>query len=242
MSQAQRARSDGGFSLVELLMAIAIMGIAFVAILGALGTSVRSSEVHRTSADGNAALTSAAETVKAATFTPCATAVSTYRDFLRANTPLPGGWVTDDLDVQGVTCPSATVQMVTVTVTGPGTDIAKTLTVAKAQRPSTLPDPVTTTTTAPGPPPASSCKLSQARAFRFGSTVLVLVIANPNQPTCTFPITARMSESPSGIALLRLGWVWLNLVPAGTQCNDGVCSVVLVDGAGLTIKTIPVAL
>jgi hypothetical protein len=221
-------------------MAIAIIGIAFVGILGALGTSVRSSEVHRTSADANAALTSAAETAKAAAFTPCPAAVSAYRDFLRANTPLPGGWTTDALDVQQVTCPSSTVQMVTVTVTGPGTDVAKTLTVAKAQRPSTLPDPTTTTTTTPGPPPASSCKLSQARAFRFGSTVLVVVIANPNQPTCTFPITARMSESAGGTPLLRLGWVWLNLLPAGTQCNDGVCSVVLVDGAGLTIKTVTV--
>jgi prepilin-type N-terminal cleavage/methylation domain-containing protein len=237
MTDRSTRRPDEGFALIEVLMAVAIMSISFVAILSGLGTSVHSSELHRTSADANAALTSAAETVKAAPFTACGSAVATYRDFLRANTPLPGGWSTDDLDVLDVTCPTNTSEMVTVRVLGPGTDVATTLTVAKAERPSTLPIPVTTTTTMPGPPPASACRVSDARGFRFGSLVLVVVIANPNQPSCTWPLRARLSESTGSTTLIRLGWVWLNLVPAGSQCDDGSCSWVLLDGSGLTITT-----
>jgi hypothetical protein len=131
--------------------------------------------------------------------------------------------------------------MVTVSVTGPGTSVARTLTVAKSQRPSTLPTPTTTTTLPPGPPPASNCRLANARALRFGSTVLVIAIASPNQPTCPLPLEVRMSESTGSTPLLRLGWVWLNLIPDDGQCSDGTCSVVIIDGSDLVVRTIPVS-
>lgn len=45
------SRRDAGDSLIEILMAVAIMGIAFAAILGGFATTVRGSDYHRKQAD-----------------------------------------------------------------------------------------------------------------------------------------------------------------------------------------------
>lgn len=66
------APGEEGTTLVELLVAVAILGIAFVAILGGMMTSVTASDVHRKQADGLALLTRNAEAVKAAPYVPCA--------------------------------------------------------------------------------------------------------------------------------------------------------------------------
>lgn len=66
------ARGEEGTTLVELLVAVAILGIAFVAILGGMLTSVTASDVHRRQADGLALLTRQAEAVKAMAYVPCA--------------------------------------------------------------------------------------------------------------------------------------------------------------------------
>jgi prepilin-type N-terminal cleavage/methylation domain-containing protein len=57
-------RSDRGETLIELVVAIAILGIAAVAILGALMLSVRSSVVHRNDATGGAYVRSFAEAIQ----------------------------------------------------------------------------------------------------------------------------------------------------------------------------------
>ncbi|MDQ1465055.1 MAG: hypothetical protein QOC73_1996, partial [Actinomycetota bacterium] len=68
---------DRGESLLELLVAIAIMGIAAVAIFGALLTSVKVSDYHRKQTSAGADVHNLAEklTQYAATgYAPCATA------------------------------------------------------------------------------------------------------------------------------------------------------------------------
>ncbi len=67
------ARSEEGTTLVEILVAVAILGIAFVAVLGGMLTSVTASDVHRKQADGLALVTRNAETVKALPYASCAT-------------------------------------------------------------------------------------------------------------------------------------------------------------------------
>jgi prepilin-type N-terminal cleavage/methylation domain-containing protein len=56
--------SDGGFSLAEILVTIAIVGITFTAILGGIMTSITASALQRKEATADAVVRSAAELVK----------------------------------------------------------------------------------------------------------------------------------------------------------------------------------
>jgi hypothetical protein len=182
---------------------------------------------------------SAAETVKGADYASCAGAAAAYRDAARVATPLPDGWSASAIDVASVTCPTANLEMVTIEVTSPRSSSPSSITVAKSSRPGSLPDPTTTTTTSPGTP-ASGCVIQHLRALRNGSDVLVLAIASPKQSSCPWPLKARMSESTTDSALLRLGWVFLGSLDPGHQCDDRDCTVVLRDGAGVVVGTVKV--
>lgn len=57
-------RGDAGETLVELIVAVAILGIAAVAILGGLMLSVKSSDLHRKQATGGAYVRSFAEAIQ----------------------------------------------------------------------------------------------------------------------------------------------------------------------------------
>jgi prepilin-type N-terminal cleavage/methylation domain-containing protein len=56
--------SDAGFSLVEIMITVAIVGITFTAILGGLMSSITVSALQRKEATADAIARSAAETVK----------------------------------------------------------------------------------------------------------------------------------------------------------------------------------
>ena len=62
---------DSGLSLVELLVAVAIIGVAFVAILGGMTTAVLVSDIHRKQATAGTVLREYAEAVEAAAYQPC---------------------------------------------------------------------------------------------------------------------------------------------------------------------------
>lgn len=66
-------RSEEGTTLVELLVAISILGIAFTAIVGGLFTSAVTSDAIRKQAAAAASLASYAEAVKADPYLACAT-------------------------------------------------------------------------------------------------------------------------------------------------------------------------
>ena len=66
-----------GSSLIEVLLAAAILGIAVVVLIGGLGTAVLSTEQHRGQASAAAYLRAAAEAVRGQSFQPCA-GTSTY--------------------------------------------------------------------------------------------------------------------------------------------------------------------
>lgn len=67
------ARSESGESLAELIVTIAILGLAIVGILGAIGTSLITSDAADKQALVQTALRSYAEGVAAAPYTSCAT-------------------------------------------------------------------------------------------------------------------------------------------------------------------------
>jgi prepilin-type N-terminal cleavage/methylation domain-containing protein len=69
-------RSEDGFSLVELLVTIVIVGVTFSALLGGLITTITVSSLHRKQATADSVARSAAEWIKdsvANPFHPCAT-------------------------------------------------------------------------------------------------------------------------------------------------------------------------
>jgi type II secretory pathway pseudopilin PulG len=67
MSGLSRGRSEAGTTLIELIMAVAIMGVAFVAILGGIGSAIIGADVQRRDATAGLVLSSAAERIVAET-------------------------------------------------------------------------------------------------------------------------------------------------------------------------------
>jgi type II secretory pathway pseudopilin PulG len=75
---ARRDRSsEAGESLVELMITIAIMGVAMVAVLGGIWTSIRVADYHRKTANADVVLRNFAEVLQASSgayqYIPCAT-------------------------------------------------------------------------------------------------------------------------------------------------------------------------
>ena len=76
----QSAGDQDGFSLVEILVTIAIVGVAFAAILTGLATAIRVSDAHRKQSTTDGLVRNAAEVVKDSVRNPyqnCATTYST---------------------------------------------------------------------------------------------------------------------------------------------------------------------
>jgi prepilin-type N-terminal cleavage/methylation domain-containing protein len=72
-SQFAAARGD---TLIELIVAVSILGIAFVALISGMFTTTISSDTHRKQATARAALSSFAEAVKRETYVACASTAS----------------------------------------------------------------------------------------------------------------------------------------------------------------------
>ena len=84
--------TDDGESLVEVLLSLAILGLAMASILGGMATSIFGSSLHRSQSDATAVVKSAAETLKdpASRWESCATP-ATYTPMV-ASVVRPAGW------------------------------------------------------------------------------------------------------------------------------------------------------
>lgn len=71
------AASQAGFTLVELLLTIAILGVGVLVIVGGMMTSIQVSDLGRRQADGQTQLRAYAETVAGAAYANCATSYAT---------------------------------------------------------------------------------------------------------------------------------------------------------------------
>lgn len=85
---------DRGETLIEVVLAIAILGITIVAIMGGMVTTVLGSDIHRKQSVATTVLTGSAEVLKmpATTFEPCAN--ETSAGYLAAVNAVnrPAGW------------------------------------------------------------------------------------------------------------------------------------------------------
>ncbi len=135
----EQRTSDQGETLIELLVAMLVMGIAIVALVGGLGTSVRISEIHRKQALAGAYLRSFAEAVQTAIaksptdYRECATNLQYEAAFritdapYRANVEHVRYW---DGSTFGASCTAATdsgVQLLSLTVRSTDDDAVESL-------------------------------------------------------------------------------------------------------------------
>jgi Tfp pilus assembly protein PilV len=111
---------DRGETLLELLVAVTIMGIAVVAIVAGIGTSILLSDVHRKQATAGWAARDYAEAITHAGFHSCANPAY-YQT--AAGYTAPSGYDATVLSVTnwtgtswGATCAGAVLQQVTVQV------------------------------------------------------------------------------------------------------------------------------
>ena len=123
-------RSERGDTLVEVLMTIAILAVAFVGILAGLATAIRLSGIHRGQANADVVLTSAAESVKKQTYVACPGVVLTSYTPTTGVT-LPSGWSSSNVTVTAVqkwngtsfqaSCPATDqgLELVTITAATP---------------------------------------------------------------------------------------------------------------------------
>ena len=74
---AGRADRDTGFTLVELLLSVAILGISGVAVVGGMMTSIQVSDLGRRQAEGQGEVRAYAEAVAGAAYANCAASYST---------------------------------------------------------------------------------------------------------------------------------------------------------------------
>jgi prepilin-type N-terminal cleavage/methylation domain-containing protein len=93
----QHVGDEDGFSLVEVLISIVIIGICFAGLLAGMGTAVMASGIHRDQTDGHALLVSAAEAVEDQSRNPFSCTTSTYKPLVGVS--LPAGWAAPDVHI-----------------------------------------------------------------------------------------------------------------------------------------------
>ena len=104
-------RTERGTSLIEIILAIVIMGVVSSALMAAISTSANGSAAHRNLVTGDAVLRNYAEAVKTAVRTNCPS-VGTWTATYPNPPGLPTGFTVNSLTAQA--CPAATA---TATVT-----------------------------------------------------------------------------------------------------------------------------
>jgi type II secretory pathway pseudopilin PulG len=146
--QRPRRRSDGGFSFVEIVITITLMGVVIAPILAAVAASIRASSVSVTAAEVETVLINAIDRVNRAPraefdcdLTGPVLAAVEIHGWPRSSATvgheyldLSGAWRSD---ASGTACPGGVshnglVQRITVTITSPENNVSRSLQVVKS--------------------------------------------------------------------------------------------------------------
>jgi type II secretory pathway pseudopilin PulG len=109
----RRVSGDRGETLLELLVAVTIMGITVVAIVGGLGTAIHVSDIHRKQASAGAYVRDYAEAIENAVATGGYVACATTADYLAYGPP---GFLLDPADPSRLVDTGATYRAHVVSV------------------------------------------------------------------------------------------------------------------------------
>lgn len=141
------SRNDG-FSLVEVIMAVFLLGAAAVGTLNTLVVAMRSSEAHRQHSAAQAWLQNASDAINAVPRMPCTYGEASLRSFylgVARAVPAPNDWSASQISIEravafwngtdyGTTCFEEIglhLQKITLTVTSPDGEIIKQLEMVK---------------------------------------------------------------------------------------------------------------
>lgn len=146
-------RRDNGFSLVEVLVSIVLLGTAGVAILGAVGASAQGATTHRQQADSQAVIAAGSEVLMGIKPVACTAAAATYLPVIQARIASLhlAGWSGANISIQDVkewkngvpqnTCTNAVApvnpQLVTIKVTSSDNLVSKIVQIMTASNPTT---------------------------------------------------------------------------------------------------------
>ena len=141
--------SEAGASLIEVLVALMILGVTAVAVLAGMAVSIRSADQHRQQAQLQAVIVSAAERVKEIPRDRCATVSSASYQERAQSAALDEGWSGGTVQITSVeywdgttygsachdAAPSESLplQQITLEVTHPGARSKATLTFVKGR-------------------------------------------------------------------------------------------------------------
>lgn len=146
-----KGRGEAGDTLIELLVTVAIMGLAIVFIVGGIAQAAMLSGLHRDQADVSAALASAAEYVKSLPYQPCgvgadptpaleADVTSWWSDLDAAQADVAAPAVTAATSLDGTACSSANltadpgIELITVKDSSADGRVTQVLYLAKGDR------------------------------------------------------------------------------------------------------------
>ena len=91
---------ERGESLAEVVCAVAIIGVAVVGLVGALGTTFGFARTSRVATQGDVLLVRYAEALAAAPYEPCSAGVTPYQT--AAVTAIPSGAESYELEIESV--------------------------------------------------------------------------------------------------------------------------------------------
>lgn len=134
MTRCRRERTDDGLTLVELLITVGIMGIAFVTLIGGMGAGFVGAATHRRQALAETYIRQYAEEMKAAPYASSYVVPSGTAALMTASA-VPNAFAADAPVVQATTCQSAgnctQVLVLTVRSTGAAQAVTETVRIVK---------------------------------------------------------------------------------------------------------------